>query len=130
MYHIDATFFSRRALREALCCYYGGARRSLEERMRSDRKRSLIVAGKDPSVLFEPSQEKFGRFLGLLHRVAEVGAITVLNVLEDDAKSDDALRAKIAAMEPIAKRSTLPLDRIEGSTTSSRVGSPRNTLQP
>lgn len=25
IYHIDATFFSRRALREALCSYYGGA---------------------------------------------------------------------------------------------------------
>jgi hypothetical protein len=68
----------------------------------------LIVAGKDPSALFEPSQEEFGRFLGLLRRVAEIGALTVLNVLEDDARSDETLRTKIAAMEPIAERISLP----------------------
>jgi hypothetical protein len=34
----------------------------------------LMVAGKDPSTLFEPSQEEFGGFLRLLHQVAEVAA--------------------------------------------------------
>jgi hypothetical protein len=35
----------------------------------------LMVVGKNPSTVFEPSQEEFDRFLGLLHRVAEIGAI-------------------------------------------------------
>jgi len=48
----------------------------------------LMVAGKDPSTVFEPSQEEFGRFLDLLCRVAEIGALAVLNVLEDDARTD------------------------------------------
>ena len=68
----------------------------------------LMVAGRDPSTVFEPSQEEFGGFLGLLHRVAEVGALAVLNVLEDDARSDDALRANIAAMQSVAERISLP----------------------
>jgi len=68
----------------------------------------LMVAGRDPSTVFEPSQEEFGGFLGLLHRVAEVGALAVLNVLEDDARSDDALRAHIAAMQSVAERISLP----------------------
>jgi hypothetical protein len=50
----------------------------------------LMVAGKDPSTVFEPSQEEFGRFLVLLGRVAEIGALAVLNVLEDDAGTDGA----------------------------------------
>jgi hypothetical protein len=68
----------------------------------------LMVVGKNPSTVFEPSQEEFDRFLGLLHRVAEIGAIAVLNVLEDDARNE-ALRATIAATEPIAEQISLPL---------------------
>ena len=68
----------------------------------------LIVAGKNPSTVFEPSQEEFNRFLGLLHRVAEIEALAVLNVLEDDARNDEALRARIASMEPIAERISVP----------------------
>jgi hypothetical protein len=60
----------------------------------------LMVAGKDPSALFEPSQEEFNRFLGFLPRVAEIGALAVLNVLEDDVRTDEALRATIVSMEP------------------------------
>jgi hypothetical protein len=68
----------------------------------------LMVVGKNPSTVFEPSQDEFDRFLGLLHRVAEIGAIAVLNVLEDDARNDEALRATIAATEPIAEQISLP----------------------
>ena len=68
----------------------------------------LIVAGKNPSTVFEPSQEEFNRFLGLLHRVAEIEALAVLNVLEDDARNDEALRVRIASMEPIAERISVP----------------------
>jgi hypothetical protein len=68
----------------------------------------LIVAGKNPSTVLEPSQEEFNRFLGLLHRVAEIEALAVLNVLEDDARNDEALRARIASMEPIAERISVP----------------------
>jgi hypothetical protein len=70
----------------------------------------LMVAGKNPSTVFELSQEEFDRFLGLLDRVAEIGAIAVLNVLEDDARNDEALWATIAAMEPIAEQISLPRD--------------------
>jgi len=68
----------------------------------------LMVAGKDPSTVFEPSQEEFGRFLVLLGRVAEIGALAVLNVLEADARADGGLRAKIASMQRIAEDSGLP----------------------
>jgi hypothetical protein len=69
----------------------------------------LMVAGKDPSALFEPSQEEFGRFLGLLHRVVEVGALAVLNVLEGDSRRDVTLRAEIASRQKVAERISLPL---------------------
>ena len=68
----------------------------------------LMVAGKDPSTVFEPSQEEFGRFLVLLGRVAEIGALAVLNVLEDDAGTDGALRAKIASMRQVTEDIGLP----------------------
>jgi hypothetical protein len=63
----------------------------------------LMVVGKDPSTVFEPSQEEFGRFLDLLCRVSEIGALGVLNVLENDARADGALRVKIASMQQVAE---------------------------
>lgn len=45
----------------------------------------LMLAGKDPSPVFEPSQEDFGQFLESLHGVAQ--DLAGLNVLEDDARS-------------------------------------------
>jgi hypothetical protein len=60
------------------------------------------------SKIFQPSQEEFNRFSGLLHRVAEAEALAVLNVLEDDARTDETLRAKIAAMKPIPEQISLP----------------------
>jgi hypothetical protein len=68
----------------------------------------LMVAGKDPSTVFERSQEEFGRFLDLLGCVAEIGALAVLNVLEDDARTDGALGAKIASMQQVAEDISLP----------------------
>jgi hypothetical protein len=68
----------------------------------------LMVAGKDPSTIFEPSQEEFDRFLVLLGRVAEIGALGVLNVLEDDARTGQPLRAKIVSMQSIAEEISLP----------------------
>ncbi len=68
----------------------------------------LMVAGKDPSPVFEPSQEEFDRFLGLLGRVAEIGALAVLNVLKDDVRSDETLRAKMASMQQVAEDISLP----------------------
>jgi hypothetical protein len=68
----------------------------------------LMDAGKDPSTIFEPSQEEFGRFLGLLGRVAEIGALAVLNVLEDDARTDEIVRARIASKQSIALAISLP----------------------
>jgi len=44
-----------------------------------------MLAGKDPSPVFEPSQEDFGQFLESLHGVAQ--DLAGLNVLEDDARS-------------------------------------------
>ena len=64
----------------------------------------LMVAGKDPSTLFEPSQEEFGQFLVLLRRVAEIGALTVLNVVERDVQGDRDLRAKIGALQNVAEQ--------------------------
>lgn len=49
----------------------------------------LMAVGKDPSPIFEPTQEEFDRFRVHLCRVAEVGALAVLNVLEDD---DEAIK--------------------------------------
>lgn len=68
----------------------------------------LMVAAKDPSTVFEPSQEEFDRFLGLLHQVAELGALAVLNVVEDYARTDVTLRVRIASMEPVAEQISLP----------------------
>jgi len=68
----------------------------------------LMAVGKDPSTVFEPSQEEFDRFLVLLGRVAEIGALAVLNVLEDDARSDEIVRAKIASKQSIAEAIGLP----------------------
>lgn len=68
----------------------------------------LIMAGKDASTIIEPSPEEFGRFLDLLGRVAEIEALAVLSVLEDDTRTDDTLRAKIASMRPIAEEINLP----------------------
>jgi hypothetical protein len=68
----------------------------------------LILAGKDASVLFEPSQEEFDRFVSFLHRLAEIGALALLNVLEDDSRSDEALRTKIASMQAVAEGIRLP----------------------
>jgi hypothetical protein len=68
----------------------------------------LMVAGKDPSRVFEPSQVEFDRFLGLLHQVAEVGALAVLNVVEDYARTDVTLRVRIASMESVAEQISLP----------------------
>ncbi|HEY6420437.1 MAG TPA: hypothetical protein VIX59_15695 [Candidatus Binataceae bacterium] len=75
----------------------------------------LILAGKDASELFEPSQEEFDRFVSFLHRLAEMGALALLNVLEDDSRADDVLRAKIAAMQPVAEGISLPrvVERIQ-----------------
>jgi hypothetical protein len=68
----------------------------------------LIAAGKDPSRVFEPSPEEFGRFLEFLSRVAEIGALAVLNVLGDDARNDETLRAKIESMIPVAEEIRMP----------------------
>ena len=68
----------------------------------------LMAVGKDPSPIFEPTQEEFDRFRVHLCRVAEVGALAVLNVLEDDARSDQILRAKIASKQSIAGAIGLP----------------------
>jgi hypothetical protein len=68
----------------------------------------LMVAGKDPSTIFEPAQEEFDRFLVLLRRVSEIGAFAVLNVLEDDARTDEILRTKIASKQSIAEAISLP----------------------
>lgn len=67
----------------------------------------LMVVGKDPSRIFEPWQEEFDRFLGLLHRVAEVGALVMLNVVEEDVLVDKTLRAKIASMQAVAEQISL-----------------------
>jgi hypothetical protein len=74
----------------------------------------LMIAGKDPSALFEPSQEEFDSFMRLLLRLAEIGALALLNVLDDDSRTDEALRAKIASMQPVAEQIGLPrvLERI------------------
>jgi hypothetical protein len=64
----------------------------------------LMLVGKNPSALFEPSQEEFDHFVWFLARVAELGALAVLNVFGDDAWSDRDLRTKIAAMEPMAEQ--------------------------
>jgi hypothetical protein len=68
----------------------------------------LMAVGKDPSPIFEPTQEEFDRFRVHLCRVAEVGALAVLNVLEDDARTDHTLRAKIASKQSIAEGISLP----------------------
>ena len=68
----------------------------------------LMVGGRNPSTLFEPSQEEFSRFLDLLQRVAEVGALVMLNVLEDDARTDGSLRAEIASRQRVAEIICLP----------------------
>ena len=68
----------------------------------------LMAVGKDPSPIFEPTQEEFDRFRVHLCRVAEVGALAVLNVLEDDARSDEILRTKIASKRSIAEAISLP----------------------
>lgn len=68
----------------------------------------LMVAGKAPSTIFEPSQEEFDRFLVLLGRVGEIAALAVLNILEDDAQTDEILCAKIASMQQVAKEIRLP----------------------
>ena len=62
----------------------------------------LMVAGKDPSTVLEPTQEEFDRFLMLLGRVSEIAALAMLNVLEDDVRTDQLLRPKIASKESIA----------------------------
>ena len=79
----------------------------------------LMVAGKDPSTLFEPTQEEFDRFLVLLGRVSEIAALAVLNVLEDDARIDQLLRANIASKESVARAISLPrvVRRIQILTT-------------
>ncbi len=66
------------------------------------------MAGKDASTIIEPSPEEFGRFLDLLGRVTEIQALAVLNILEDDARTDETLRAKTASMQPIAEEINLP----------------------
>jgi hypothetical protein len=68
----------------------------------------LMAVGRDPSPIFEPTQEEFDRFRVHLCRVAEIGALAVLNVLEDDARSDKILRAKIASKRSIAETIGLP----------------------
>jgi hypothetical protein len=68
----------------------------------------LTVAGKDPSTICEPAQEEFDRFLVLLGRVSEIGALAVLNVLEDDARTDQPLRAKVASKQSVAEAISLP----------------------
>jgi hypothetical protein len=68
----------------------------------------LMVAGKDSSAVFEPAQEEFDRFVELLHRVAEIGALATLNLVEDDARTDSTLRAKIASMRRVAEEIRLP----------------------
>jgi hypothetical protein len=68
----------------------------------------LMAVGRDPSPIFEPTQEEFDRFLVLLRRVSEIGALAVLNVLEDDARNDKILRAKIASKQSIAEGIRLP----------------------
>jgi len=75
----------------------------------------LMIAGKDPSALFEPSQEEFDSFMRLLLRLAEIGALALLNVLDDDSRTDEALRAKIASMQPVAEQISLPrvVERIQ-----------------
>jgi hypothetical protein len=62
----------------------------------------LMVAGKDASVLFEPSQEEFDRFFELMRQVAEIGAVALFNVVEDDARKGELPRAKIASMVKVA----------------------------
>ena len=64
----------------------------------------LMAVGKDPSPIFEATQEEFDRFRVLLCRVAEVGALTVLNVLQDDARTDQFLRPKITHYDAIDRR--------------------------
>jgi hypothetical protein len=68
----------------------------------------LMAVGKDPSPIFEPTQEEFDRFRVLLGRVSEIGALAVLNVLEEDARSDKILREKIASKRSIAEGINLP----------------------
>lgn len=68
----------------------------------------LMAVGKDPSTVFEPSQKEFDRFLGLLHQVAEVAALAVLNVVEDYARTDLTLRAEIASRQKLAEAINLP----------------------
>lgn len=63
----------------------------------------LMVAGKDPSTIFEPSQEEFDRFLTLFCCVAEIGALVMLNLVEDDAHADEDLRARVASILPTAE---------------------------
>ncbi len=46
--------------------------------------------------------------MGLLHRVDEIGALAMLNVVEDYARSDETLRARIASMEPVAEQISVP----------------------
>jgi hypothetical protein len=45
----------------------------------------LMVASKNPSTLFERLQNEFGQFLVFLRCVTEIGAVAVLNVVENDA---------------------------------------------
>jgi hypothetical protein len=46
--------------------------------------------------------------VSFLHRLAEIGALALLNVLEDDSRSDEALRTKIASMQAVAEGIRLP----------------------
>jgi len=55
-----------------------------------------------------PSQEEFDRFVALLARAAEIGALTVLNLLEEETRENRALRAKLTSLERIAKEIGLP----------------------
>jgi hypothetical protein len=52
-------------------------------------------------------QGEFALFLGLLHRVAEIGAVTVVNVLQDDSRTDLTTRSEIASRRKFAEAISL-----------------------
>ena len=51
----------------------------------------LMVVGKDASVLLSRLKRSSTDSVSFLHRLAEIGALASLNVLEDDSRSDEAL---------------------------------------